>query len=96
MTIVTCNEGDNVVISVRDEGIGVAREDLARIFDPFERVETGIAGRIAGTGLGLSIAQEIAMLHGGRLWAESKLRRGSTFHLVIPAGASRGVEGARS
>ena len=96
VTIVTCNEGDNVVISVRDEGIGVAREDLARIFDRFERVETGIAGRIAGTGLGLSIAQEIAMLHGGRLWAESKLRRGSTFHLVIPAGASRGVEGSRS
>ena len=96
VTIVTCNEGDNVVISVRDEGIGVARDDLARIFDRFERVETGIAGRIAGTGLGLSIAQEIAMLHGGRLWAESKPRRGSTFHLVIPAGVRRAVEESRS
>jgi PAS domain S-box-containing protein len=89
VTIVTRNDGDDVVVSVRDEGIGVARDDLARIFDRFERVETGIAGRIAGTGLGLSIAQEIAMLHGGRLWAESKPRRGSTFHLVIPAATSR-------
>jgi signal transduction histidine kinase len=65
VTITTLNDGDDVVISVRDEGI--AREDLSRIFDRFERVETGIAGRIAGTGLGLSIAQEIASLHESRL-----------------------------
>ena len=89
VAITTRNDGDDVVISVRDEGIGVAKEDLSRIFDRFERVETGIAGRIAGTGLGLSIVQEIASLHGGRLWADSELGRGSTFHLAIPASASR-------
>jgi two-component system, OmpR family, sensor histidine kinase VicK len=92
VTIATRNDGDDVVISVRDEGIGVAREDLSRIFDRFERVETGIAGRIAGTGPGLSIVQEIASLHGGRLWADSELRLGSTFYLAIPASTSRGVE----
>ena len=70
--------------------IGVAGEDLSRIFDRFERVETGIAGRIAGTGLGLSIAEEIASLHGGRLWADSELGLGSTFYLAIPAGGSEG------
>jgi signal transduction histidine kinase len=96
VTITTRNNGDDVVISVRDEGIGVAREDLSRIFDRFERVETGIAGRIAGTGLGLSIVQEIASLHGGRLWAHSELGLGSTFHLAIPASPSRGVEQSRS
>src|ERR687893_1521278 len=88
VTITTRNDGDDVVISVRDEGI--AREDLSRIFDRFERVETGIAGRIAGTGLGLSIAREIATLHGGRLWADSELGLGSTFYLAIPAQGSKG------
>jgi hypothetical protein len=92
VTIATRNDGDDVVISVRDEGIGVAREDLSRIFDRFERVETGIAGRIAGTGPGLSIAREIASLHGGRLWADSEPELGSTFHLAIPASTSRAIE----
>jgi two-component system sensor histidine kinase BaeS len=92
VTITTRNDGDDVVISVRDKGIGVARADLSRIFDRFERVETGISGRIAGTGLGLSIAQEIASLNGGRLSADGELGLGSTFHLSIPASMSRGVE----
>jgi signal transduction histidine kinase len=95
VTIATGNDGDDVVISVRDEGIGIAGEDLPRIFDRFERVETGIAGRIAGTGLGLSIAREIASLHGGRLWADSELGLGSTFYLAIPASESREVEAAK-
>ena len=91
VTIATLNDGDDVIISVGDEGIGIAGKDLARIFDRFERVETGIAGRIAGTGLGLSIAREIASLHGGRLWAESEPGRGSTFYLVLPASAEPGA-----
>jgi two-component system, OmpR family, sensor histidine kinase VicK len=84
VAIATRNDDDDIMISVRDEGIGIAREDLSRIFDRFERVETGIAGRIAGTGLGLSIVEEIASLHGGRLWAESELGLGSTFYLALP------------
>jgi PAS domain S-box-containing protein len=89
VTIATRNDDHDIIISVRDEGIGIAREDLSRIFDRFERVETGIAGRIAGTGLGLSIVEEIASLHGGRLWAESELGLGSTFYLALPASARR-------
>jgi len=95
VTIATRNDGADVIISVRDEGIGIARKDLSRIFDRFERVETGIAGRIAGTGLGLSIVQEIVSLHGGRVWAESKLGLGSTFYLALPASAIRGLEESR-
>jgi PAS domain S-box-containing protein len=85
ITVVTRGNHDGVYISVRDEGIGIAADDLSRIFDRFERVESGITGRIAGTGLGLAIAREIAGLHGGRLWAESELGVGSTFYLAIPA-----------
>jgi PAS domain S-box-containing protein len=85
IAIATRNQGDDVVISVRDSGIGIAAEDVERIFERFERVETGIAGRIAGTGLGLSIVREIANLHGGRVWTESAPGVGSTFFLAIPA-----------
>jgi len=96
VTITTRNEGDDVVISVRDEGIGTAGEDLSRIFDRSERVETGITGCIAGPGLGLSIAQEIASLHGGRLWAESALGLGSTFYLALPASEESGIGSRKS
>ena len=96
VTIATRNDGDDVVISVCDEGIGIAEEDLSRIFDRFEQVETGIAGRIAGTGLGLSIAQEIASLHRGRIWAKSELGLGSTFYLALPASTESGVGSRRS
>jgi signal transduction histidine kinase len=67
----------------------------SRIFDRFERVETGIAGRIAGAGLGLSIVQEIASLHGGRLWAHSDLRIGSTFCRAIAARVRQEVEAVK-
>ncbi len=84
ITITTRHAGAEVLVSVRDEGIGIAASNLARIFERFERVETGIAGRIAGTGLGLSVVQEIAHLHGGRVWAKSRLGSGSTFTLALP------------
>ncbi|MBA3450566.1 MAG: PAS domain S-box protein [Chloroflexia bacterium] len=84
IAVVTRRHGEDMHLSVRDEGIGIAASNLPRIFERFERVETGIAGRIAGTGLGLSVAQEIAHGHGGRLWAESRLDCGSTFSIALP------------
>jgi PAS domain S-box-containing protein len=84
VSIATRNARDEVLLSVQDEGIGIAAKDIARIFDRFERVESGIAGRIPGTGLGLTIAREVATLHQGRLWAGSKPRVGSTFFLALP------------
>jgi PAS domain S-box-containing protein len=84
ITIVTANEGEHIVLSVRDEGIGIATEDVVRIFERFERVETGIASRIGGTGLGLPIAREIAQLHRGELSVTSELGQGSTFRLALP------------
>lgn len=85
VTIASRTDGDEAQISIRDEGIGIAPDDLSSIFDRFERVERGKAGRISGTGLGLAIAREIAQLHHGRLWVESEPGVGSTFFLAIPA-----------
>ncbi|GEM_PF-1716880 len=71
-------------IDVEDTGPGIAREDLERIFDKFERVGDREA---EGSGLGLAIARDIVQLHHGRLWAESELGRGSRFIIQLPAGS---------
>jgi two-component system, OmpR family, phosphate regulon sensor histidine kinase PhoR len=79
-------EGSNVVVSVRDEGPGIPRADLDRIFERFYKVDRARARGVGGTGLGLSIARHIAEGHGGRIWAESADGRGSTFRFSIPVG----------
>ncbi len=77
--------GDVIEISVTDTGIGIKREDLARIFNPFEQVENSKSRRFQGTGLGLALTKRLVELHGGRIWAESKGEgKGSTFTCIIP------------
>ncbi|MBN1614006.1 MAG: PAS domain S-box protein [Deltaproteobacteria bacterium] len=72
-------------ISISDTGIGIEREDLERIFYPFEQVDTSMSRKYQGTGLGLSLTKRFVEMHGGSIWAESVGRnRGSAFHLVIP------------
>jgi len=75
---------DEVVISVTDEGVGIAPEDLNRLFDKFFRAKLGSGTDIIGTGLGLPISRTIVEAHGGRIWAESQLGRGSTFYFTLP------------
>ena len=87
ITVSTARAGTNVVVSVRDEGMGIAQEDLERIFQRFERVETGISGRTVGTGLGLAIVSEITRLHQGYVEVESEIGAGSTFSIVLPVSA---------
>ncbi|MCS6842147.1 MAG: ATP-binding protein [Roseiflexus sp.] len=77
-------KGEFVRIAVSDQGIGIAPEDLPRIWERFYRVDNGNTRRIGGTGLGLSIAKALVELHGGRIWAESKLNKGSTFYFTLP------------
>jgi signal transduction histidine kinase len=73
-------------ISVQDTGIGIKREDLERIFNPFEQVESSASRRYQGTGLGLTLTKRLVELHGGKIWAESEGEgKGSKFIFVILA-----------
>jgi two-component system, OmpR family, phosphate regulon sensor histidine kinase PhoR len=76
--------GTNVVLSVADNGIGISREHLPRIFERFYRADKARSRELGGTGLGLAIVKHIAQLHGGRVEAESELGRGTTIRIVLP------------
>jgi PAS domain S-box-containing protein len=77
--------GRLIDISVQDTGIGIKREDLERIFDPFEQGDNSASRRYQGTGLGLSLTKKLVELHGGRIWAESEGQgKGSRLTFVIP------------
>jgi signal transduction histidine kinase len=73
-----------VVISVADQGVGLAPEDLNRLFEKFFRVKSGLGGHVVGSGLGLPIAHTIVESHGGRIWAESKVGEGTTLYFTLP------------
>jgi signal transduction histidine kinase len=72
------------VISVQDQGIGIAREHHDRIFGSFEQVHKGETRKYGGTGLGLSISRSLVRMHGGEIWVESEEGQGSTFSFSIP------------
>ncbi|MCK4449863.1 MAG: sensor histidine kinase, partial [Anaerolineae bacterium] len=76
-------QGDQVVFSVADQGIGIPPEHMDRIFERFYRVE-GKRCRDAGTGLGLAICKRIVEAHGGRMWVESTPGVGSSFYFSTP------------
>jgi len=73
-----------IEVSVRDNGLGIPKEDLPRIFERFYRVDKGRSQELGGTGLGLSIVKHLVQTHGGRVWAESQLGEGSTFYFTLP------------
>ncbi|MEI6947592.1 ATP-binding protein [Paraflavisolibacter sp. H34] len=82
--------GQAVRLSVSDTGVGIAPEELPRIFDRFHRVENSRGRTFEGTGIGLALVQELVKLHGGTLTAESEQGRGSTFTVTLPFGVSNG------
>jgi signal transduction histidine kinase len=77
-------QNGDVRFTVRDTGIGIARDDLDRLFKPFAQLDTRLTRRHGGTGLGLYIARRLAELLGGRIEVESRLGTGSAFSLVVP------------
>jgi signal transduction histidine kinase len=78
-------EGHEVRCMVEDEGIGIPREQLTQIFDLFFRTREAEARRTPGLGLGLYITRSIVERHGGRIWAESEVGKGTRVHVVLPA-----------
>jgi signal transduction histidine kinase len=73
-------------ISVEDTGVGIAEDELSRVFDKFFRSEDPRVQEQQGTGLGLALVQEVVRLHGGRVSVESEIDKGSTFQIVLPIG----------
>jgi len=79
----------SVEISVSDTGIGIAPEDQARIFEEFRQVGSDYAHKVEGTGLGLTLAKKFVELHGGKIWVESEVGKGSTFSFTLPERSSQ-------
>ena len=82
---------NEIQILVEDDGVGISKEDLPRIFERFYRVDKGRSKELGGTGLGLSIVKHIVQAHGGKVWAESEPGKGSTFYITLPA-QSRAID----
>jgi signal transduction histidine kinase len=85
-------EGDEVIYSVADTGIGIPADHLDQIFGEFRQVDASISREFGGTGLGLSITKTFVELHGGRIWVESEPGRGSTFYFARPLRVAEATE----
>ena len=86
-------EAEDVLVSVADTGLGIAVEDLDKLFQPFQQVDGSIRRRFGGTGLGLSISQRFIALHEGRIWVESEQGVGTTFFFRIRIAPSMPLSG---
>ena len=85
MKVSARRDGDHIIVSVSDQGIGIAAADQEKLFRPFGRLETHVAGTaIQGVGLGLVVCQRLVEAHGGKIWIESEVGKGSTFYFTLP------------
>ncbi|MFH0803356.1 MAG: ATP-binding protein [bacterium] len=85
-----------VQITVKDTGIGIAREDFSKAFEEFGQIDSSYSKQYAGTGLGLPLTKKLVELHGGRIWLESELGKGSTFTFTIPLHPKEAAVGAET
>ncbi len=76
--------GPVVEFTVSDTGIGIPQADQSRIFERFYRVDVARSREVGGTGLGLAISKHLVEGHGGKIWVESEIGRGSQFHFTVP------------
>ncbi len=84
IVVAASSDGQEVTFTVSDTGIGIPQVDQPRIFERFYRVDVARSREVGGTGLGLSIAKHLVEAHGGRIWVESEVGRGSHFHFTVP------------
>ena len=76
--------GDYVVVSVVDQGIGIKPSDIPKAFDKFTQIENALSRKAGGTGLGLPIARRLVKAHNGAIWCDSEENKGSSFYVAIP------------
>jgi signal transduction histidine kinase len=91
VTVARASEQE-VEFAVADHGIGIRPAELARVFGLFYRSPDRLARDVGGMGLGLYITKEIIDRHNGRIWAESEVGKGTTFHVALPASVAAAVE----
>jgi two-component system phosphate regulon sensor histidine kinase PhoR len=91
--LVTEKENKEILFLIKDDGIGIPKEELHRIFERFYRVDKGRSKDLGGTGLGLSIVKHIIQAHHGRIWAESQPGKGSSFYFTLPRDADAQEKG---
>ncbi len=84
VTVSVSRQADDVVFAVADTGPGIAAKDIPRLFEEFQQLDSGTQRRHEGAGLGLQISRRFVELHGGRIWVESEVGRGSTFSFSLP------------
>ena len=84
ITVTMKTTDDQMILSISDQGLGIPKQDLPKIFDRFYRVDRARSRAQGGTGLGLAIAKEIIKQHKGFIWAKSEYGKGSTFTIVLP------------
>ena len=85
VTLSVADRPGEVLFSVADTGVGISADDLPTLFERFRQVRSApIEGGPRGTGLGLAITKRLVELHGGHIWATSRLGRGSTFSFTLP------------
>ena len=84
VTVTSAVDGGFALVSVADTGVGIPPDEIPLVFERFRRVRTGAAQSIPGTGLGLAIVRQIVDMHGGRVWVESAVGFGTTFHFTVP------------
>lgn len=77
-------EEDKIIVSIRDQGMGIPKENIGRIFDRFYRVDKARSRKLGGTGLGLAIAKEMVLAHGGNIWVKSKEGKGTEISFSLP------------
>ncbi|MDP2941540.1 MAG: sensor histidine kinase, partial [Candidatus Omnitrophota bacterium] len=82
--IMVSDNGNSILIQIKDTGIGIPKSELSRIFEEFYRASNAKQVERDGTGLGLSIAKQIVQRHNGKIWAESEEGKGSTFSIILP------------
>jgi signal transduction histidine kinase len=95
VTIKTVASLDSFTVSVTDTGPGIAPVDQAKIFEEFQQADSSTTKEKGGTGLGLAIAKQIVEMHGGRLWVESEVGKGSTFLFSLPVNVERQAQAAQ-